>query len=71
MPINKKLYDILSYISRFALPAFGGLYFTLADVWGLPYGAQISATCAALTVAINVLLGVDYAAYAKTKGIEE
>lgn len=66
MPISKKLYDILSSISRFVLPAVGGLYYTLADIWGLPYGAQISATCAALIVAINVLLGVDYKAYENT-----
>ena len=63
MVLNKKLYDILAYISRYALPALGGLYYALADIWTLPYGAQVLATCTALTVALNILLGIDSAKY--------
>lgn len=66
MPFNKKLYDVLSYISRYALPAIAGLYYTLAEVWNLPYGPQISATIAGVILAINVLLGVDSAQYHAT-----
>ena len=32
MILNKKLYDILAKISRYALPALGGLYYSLADM---------------------------------------
>ena len=63
MILNKKLYDILAYISRYALPALGGLYYALADIWSLPYGAQVLATCTAITVALNILLGIDSAKY--------
>lgn len=63
MPMNKKLYDILASISRYVLPAAGGLYFTLADIWQLPYGAQVLASCTAFIVAINVLLGIDSVKY--------
>lgn len=63
MVLNKKLYDILAYISRYALPALGGLYYALADIWSLPYGAQVLATCTAITVALNILLGIDSAKY--------
>ena len=63
MVLNKKLYDILAYISRYALPALGGSYFALADIWSLPYGAQVLATCTAITVALNILLGIDSAKY--------
>lgn len=63
MILNKKLYDILAKISRYALPALGGLYYSLADIWSLPYGAQVLATCTALTVALNILLGIDSAKY--------
>lgn len=63
MILNKKIYDILAYISRYVLPAIGGLYYALADIWSLPYGAQILATATALTIAINVLLGIDSANY--------
>lgn len=65
MIFNNKLYDILAYISRYALPAFGGLYYALADTWGLPYGAQIVATCTAITVALNILLGISSIEYNK------
>jgi len=63
MVLNKKLYDILAYISRYALPALGGLYYALADIWTLPYGSQVLATCTAITVALNILLGIDSAKY--------
>lgn len=63
MVLNKKLYDILAKISRYALPALGGLYYSLADIWSLPYGAQVLATCTAVTVALNILLGIDSAKY--------
>ena len=65
MKFNDKVYDILAYISRYALPALGGLYYTLADVWTLPYGAQVLATCAALTVALNIMLGISSIEYNK------
>ena len=63
MILNKKVYDVLARISRYALPAIGGLYYALADIWGLPYGAQVLASCTALTVAINILLGIDSVKY--------
>lgn len=63
MILNKKLYDILARISRYALPAIGGLYYALADIWLLPYGSHVLATCTALTVALNILLGIDSVNY--------
>ena len=65
MKFNNKLYDILAYISRYVIPALGGLYYTLADVWTLPYGAQVLATCTALTVALNIMLGISSIEYNK------
>ena len=65
MKLNNKLYDILAYISRYALPALGGLYYSLADIWSLPYGSQVLATCTAVTVALNILLGISSIEYNK------
>lgn len=65
MKLNNKLYDILAYISRYALPALGGLYYSLADIWTLPYGSQVLATCTAVTVALNILLGISSIEYNK------
>ena len=67
---NNKVYDILAYISRYALPALGGLYYTLADIWTLPYGSQVLATCTALTVALNILLGISSIEYNKSLNAE-
>jgi hypothetical protein len=65
MKLDNKLYDILAYISRYALPALGGLYYSLADIWSLPYGSQVLATCTAVTVALNILLGISSIEYNK------
>ena len=66
MPINKKLYDVLANIARYVLPAMGGLYLTLSEIWNLPLGPHVAASCTAIIVALNVLLGVDSAQYHQT-----
>lgn len=66
MRLNNKLYDILAYISRYAIPAITGLYFTLSDIWGLPYGAQVLATGTALTICLNIMLGISSIEYNKS-----
>lgn len=66
MRLNNKLYDILAYISRYAIPAITGLYFTLGDIWGLPYGAQVLATGTALTICLNIMLGISSIEYNKS-----
>lgn len=66
MKFNNKVYDILAYISRYGIPAICGLYYALADIWALPYGSQILATGTALTVCINILLGISSIEYNKS-----
>ena len=44
MKLTNKQYDILKWIALIALPAIGTLYFTLATIWGLPYGDQVVGT---------------------------
>ena len=65
MKFNNKVYDILAYISRYGIPAICGFYFALGDIWGLPYGAQVLATGTALTVALNIALGISSIEYNK------
>ena len=65
MKFNNKLYDILAYISRYGIPALSGLYFALSDIWSLSYGSQILATGTAITVALNILLGISSIEYNK------
>jgi hypothetical protein len=41
------------------------LYFTLAKIWGLPYGAEIPATINAIAVFIGALIGISQINYNK------
>lgn len=58
MKLNNKVYDVLKWICLIALPALAVLYFTLAKIWGLPYGAEITATINAIALFIGTLIGV-------------
>lgn len=66
MKFNNKVYDILAYISRYAIPAITGLYYALGDIWGLPYGTQVLATGTALTICLNIMLGISSIEYNKS-----
>lgn len=65
MQLNDKLYEALKWIALIALPALGTLYFTLAGIWGLPYGEQIVGTIAAVDTFVGVLLGISTVQYRK------
>lgn len=63
--ISNKTYDIIKHVTQIALPAVGTFYATIAKIWGLPYGAEISATIAAAVVMLSAFLGVSSAVYKK------
>ena len=65
MKMSNKIYDILKWVGRYLLPALGALYFSIAKIWGIPLGPEICATCTALTVALNTLLGISSENYYK------
>ena len=65
MKLNSKVYDVLKYICQIALPALGGLYFALSQIWGLPYGEQIVGTISAITACLGILLGISTYSYYK------
>ena len=58
MIIPNRIYDCLKWICLIALPACAVLYFTLAKIWGLPYGAEIPASINAVAVFIGALIGI-------------
>ena len=66
MTFSNKTYDKLKWIAQYFLPALGTLYFTLAGIWGLPYGEQIVGTISALDIFLGVLLGLSSRQYNKT-----
>lgn len=65
MKMPDKIYDCLKWICLIALPALAVLYFTLAKIWGLPYGAEITATINAVALFIGSLIGVSQIAINK------
>ncbi len=53
MKMSNKVYDIFKFIAQILLPALATFYLTLAGIWGLPFGEQVSGT----VMAIDTLLG--------------
>lgn len=54
---NKNWYKILYHISAVALPAFAAFYFTVSNIWGLPFGQEVMDTLMAVAVLIATLIG--------------
>lgn len=66
MKMTNKTYDVLKWIAQYLLPAIGTLYFTLAGIWGFPYGEQIVGTITAVDTFLGLILGISTAKYSKT-----
>ncbi len=67
MKLPDKLYDVLKWVALIALNAIGVCYKTIATIWGLAYGNEVCATCAALALCLGTLLGISTAEYYKGK----
>ena len=52
--MSNKTYDFIRFLSEIAISAIGALYYAIASIWGLPYGDQIVATCAALSTFLGI-----------------
>lgn len=61
--VSDVTYDRLKKVVQFILPALGTLYFTLAQIWGLPAGEQVVGTIAAISLFGGVTLGLSKKAY--------
>lgn len=58
LTLGNNTYDILRQVTQYWLPALATLYFTLAGIWGFPFGEQVIGTIAALEVFLGVILGI-------------
>lgn len=63
--MSNQTYDVLRIV-QIIIPAVGAFYFALAGIWGLPYGEQVTATCAAAVTLLGVLLKVSSVRYSRT-----
>lgn len=66
MKMSNKVYDVLKDIAQIVLPALATLYLTVAGIWGLPFGEQISGTIMAVDVFLGAFLKVSSNKYNKT-----
>ena len=67
MVMNNKMYNVLKWVAQVVLPGIATLYFTMAGIWGLPYGEEIVGTITAVDTFLGVLLGISSAQYNKKK----
>ena len=58
MHLSNKTYDTLKWTAQYLLPALGTLYFSVSQIWGLPYGEEIVGTITAVDTFLGVLLGL-------------
>lgn len=65
--LSNPLYNYLKYAVQIVLPALGTLYFTLAQIWGLPYGGEIVGTITAIALFGGIVLGVSKNSYDKSE----
>ena len=65
MKLTNKTYDLLKWVALVVLPACATFYLTIAYIWGLPYGEQITATITAIDTLLGALLGVSSKNYAR------
>lgn len=61
--LKNRTYDWLKQIATLVLPGLGTLYFTLAQIWGLPNAEEVVGTIAAVNVFVGLLIGLSTRVY--------
>lgn len=61
--LKNKHYDIIKWIALIFLPALGTAYFSIAQLWGLPYAEQVVGTIVIVEVFAGTLLQVSSKQY--------
>lgn len=64
MKLSDRTYDILKWVQKI-LVLLATFYTTIANIWGLPFGDEISKTCLALATFLLGLLEIASATYNK------
>ena len=63
--MSNKVYDILKFIAQIVLPAVATFYVTIAGIWNLPLGDEISRTVMAIDTLLGAILMISTASYKK------
>lgn len=64
--LTNRLYDALKWIAQIFLPGVATLYFTLAQIWGLPNAEEVVGTITAVDLFLGLLVGVSHKNYQKS-----
>ena len=64
--LSNKIYDIMKKTATVVLPAVSALYFTLAQIWGLPNAEEVVGTIAAVNVFLGVVVQLQHRSYNKS-----
>lgn len=60
---GNRVYDLVRTAAMVVLPALGTLYFTIAQITGLPFGEQVVGIIVAVDTFLGVLLGISRKQY--------
>lgn len=63
--MSNKIYDVLKWIAMIVLPALATLYLGLSNVWGLPYGEEVSTTITLVNTFLGTVLMISTNQYNK------
>lgn len=69
--MSNKTYDFIRFLAEIAISAVGALYYAIASIWGLPFGDQIVATCAALSTFLGIFTEWQRYRYNNTLKVEK
>lgn len=61
--LGNSTYNIVKKSATIALPALGALYFTLAQIWGLPKAEEVMGTIAALNTFLGIVVQISKKSY--------
>lgn len=67
MKMSNKVYDILKFLAQIVLPAIATFYVTIASIWNLPLGDEISRTVMAVDTLLGAILMISNANYRANK----
>jgi hypothetical protein len=56
--LSNKAYDIAKWCAQIGLPGLATLYFTIAQIWSLPYSSEVVGSITAFDAFLGVVLGI-------------
>ena len=67
--MTDRTFNFIRFLAEIGITALGTFYKVIAEIWELPYGEAVLATCVALSTLIGVFTEWQRTQYAKSKMI--